>query len=91
MLVLASVPPIVLLAMERQEIFQLRKELTCMLNQQVIARSKEAIPKEGRYKLVKIRQTRWHGEHTGRWIYRLIPELATWLDREHGEIGFNLA
>ena len=34
---------------------------------------------------------RWHGEQTGRWTYRLIPELATWLNRKYGEIGFYLA
>ena len=34
---------------------------------------------------------RWHGEQTGRWTYRLIPELATWLNRKYGEVGFYLA
>ena len=34
---------------------------------------------------------RWHGEQTGRWTYRLIPELATWLNRKHREVGFYLA
>ena len=34
---------------------------------------------------------RWHGEQTGRWTYRLIPELATWLNRKHGKVGFSLA
>ena len=42
-LVLASVPPIDLLAEERKETFQLRKELTCLTNLQEIARAKEAI------------------------------------------------
>ena len=47
-LVLAKVPSIDLLAKERQESFQLRKELTCVTNQQVIARAKDDIRKEGR-------------------------------------------
>ena len=34
---------------------------------------------------------RWRGEQTGRWTYRLIPELTTWLNRKHGEVGFYLA
>ena len=51
-LVLASVPPIDLLAEERQETFQLRKELTCA-NLQEIARAKEAIRKDGRRRLVE--------------------------------------
>ena len=89
-LVLASVAPIDLLAEERQETFQLRKELTCT-DPQEIARVKEAIRKDGRRKLVEKWQIRWHGEQTWRWTYRLIPELATWLNRKHGEIGFYLA
>ncbi|XP_051165757.1 uncharacterized protein LOC127284398 [Leptopilina boulardi] len=33
---------------------------------------------------------RWDGESKGRWTYRLIPLLATWLDRKHGEVGYYL-
>ena len=51
-LVLASVPPIDLLAEERQETFQLRKDLTCA-DLQEIARAKEAIRKDGRRRLVE--------------------------------------
>ena len=80
-LVLVSVPPIDLLAKERQETFQLRKELTCVTNQQVIIRAKKAICNEGRLRLIKTWQSRWHGEQTGRWTYHLIPELTTWLHR----------
>ena len=79
-LVLASVPPIDLLAEERKETFQLRKELTCLPNLQEIARTKEAIRKDGRRRLVEKWQTRWHGDQSGRWTHRLIPELDTWLE-----------
>ena len=34
---------------------------------------------------------RWNAEQTGRWTYRLIPELSTWLNRKHGDVGFYLA
>ena len=57
-LVLASVPPIDLLAEERKETFQFRKELTCLTNPQVIARAKEVIRKDGRRRLVEKWQTR---------------------------------
>ena len=90
-LVLASVPPIDLLAEERKETFQLREELICLTNLQEIARAKEAICKDGRRRLVEKWQTRWHGDQSGRWIPYLIPELATWLDRKHGQVGFYLA
>ena len=89
-LVLASVPPIDLLAEERKEIFQLRKELTCLINLQVITRAKEAICKDGRRRLVEKWQARWHGDHSGKWTHRLIPELATYLDRMHRQVGFYL-
>ena len=80
-LVLSSVRPIDLLAEERKETFQLRKELTCLTNLQEIARAKETNRKDGRRRLVEKWQTRWHGDQSGRWTHRLIPELATWLDR----------
>ena len=43
-----------------------------------------------RRRLVEKWEMRWHCEQTRRWTYRLIPELATWLNREHGEVGFYL-
>ena len=89
-MVLASVPSIDLLAKERQETFQLRKEFTC-IDLQEITRAKEAICKDGRHRLVEKWQMRWHGEQTGKWTYRLIPELTTRLNRKHGEVGFYLA
>ena len=91
MLVLASVPPIDLLAEERKETFQLRKELTCLNNLQEIARMKEAIRKDGRRRLIEKWETRWHGDQSGRWTHRVIPELTTCLDRKHGQVGFYLA
>ena len=90
-LVLPSVLPIELLTEERKETFQLRKELTCLTNLQEVARAKVAIRKDGRRRLVEKWQTRWHGDQDGRWTHRLIPELATWLDRKHGQVGFYLA
>ena len=57
-LVLASIPLIHLLAEERKETFQLRKELTCLTNLQEIARAKVAIRKDGRRRLVEKWQTK---------------------------------
>ena len=90
-LVLASVPPIDLLAEERKETSQLHKELTCLTNRQEIARAKEAIRKDGRRRLVEKWQAKCHGNQSGRWTHRLIPEFTTWLDRNHGQVGFYLA
>ena len=58
-LVLASVLPIDLLAEERRETFQLRKELTCT-NLQEIARAKKAIRKDRRRRLFE----KWQGNLT---------------------------
>ena len=78
------------MAEERKETFQLHKELTCLTNLQEIARAKEAIRKDGRRRLVEKWQTT-NGDQFGRWTHRLIPELATWLNRKHGQVGFYLA
>ena len=61
MLVLAKVPPINLLAEERQETFQLRKELTCADLQEIV-HAKEAIREDGRCRLLGKWQMRWLGE-----------------------------
>ena len=50
-----------------------------------------AIHKDGRHRLVERWQTRWHGEQTWTWKYRLILELFTSLNRKHGEVGLYLA
>ena len=83
-LVLASVPPIDILAEERKETLQLRKELTCLTNLPENIRAKEAIRKDGKRRLVQKWQMRWHVDQSGRTTHRLIPELVTWLDRKPG-------
>ena len=72
-LVLVSVPPIDLLAEERKDTFQLRKELTSLNNLQTIARTKEVIHKDGTRRLVEKWKTRWNGDQSGRWRHCLIP------------------
>ena len=67
------------------------EELVSLTNLQEIARTKEAIRKDGRRRLVEKWQARWHGDQSGRWTHRLIPELSTGLNRKHGQVGFHLA
>ena len=52
-LVLASVPPIDLLAEETKVAFQLHKELTCLTNLQEFAHAEGSIRKDGRRRLVE--------------------------------------
>ena len=56
-MVLTGVPLIDLLAEERRETFQLRKELTCT-DLQGIARAMEGIRKRGKYRTVEKWQMR---------------------------------
>ena len=35
-------------------------------------------------------QRRWSESGNGRWIHRLIPELESWLNRDHGETSYQL-
>ena len=94
MLVLVSVPPIGLLAEERQKIFQNSKELTCITNQQEITRTKEASRKNRRHSLVKRWQTigmvRGPGDGLIAWSRTLRPgwtestkSTITWHKRYH--------
>ena len=57
-LVLAKIPPMGLLAEERQETYELRKGLTCITDLQEITRVKEAIRKDEKHRLAKRWQTR---------------------------------
>lgn len=35
-------------------------------------------------------QTEWDASEKGRWTHQLIPNIATWTNRKHGEINFDL-
>lgn len=35
-------------------------------------------------------QQEWDSAENGRWTYRLIPNLSTWVNRKHGEVTFFL-
>lgn len=35
-------------------------------------------------------QFRWDTSTKGRWTHRLIPNIATWLKRSHGEVNYRL-
>jgi len=35
-------------------------------------------------------QDRWDRSLKGRWTHQLIPNLATWVGRKHGEVNFHL-
>ena len=35
-------------------------------------------------------QQEWNNAENGRWTHRLIPNVASWVNRKHGEINFHL-
>lgn len=35
-------------------------------------------------------QQEWDNAENGRWTHRLIPNVSTWVNREHGEVNFYL-
>ena len=76
-LVLARVIPIQLLATERKRMYERRTE-----------GPRTAIAKEERERTVTAWQEMWTREVRGRWTARLVPDVQTWLQREHGEVNY---
>ncbi|CAB0031140.1 unnamed protein product [Trichogramma brassicae] len=75
MYVIASVPPLALLADERARIYQ---------------RHPEDVKEEERRETLRRWQDRWDRAPKGRWTHRLIPKIAEWVERGHGEVGYYL-
>lgn len=78
-LVIAGVIPIDLLAQERKLVYQSRSEL-----------GTERAKSEARDRSLEAWQTRWQESDKGRWTARLIPLIAPWLQRKHGEVNYFL-
>ena len=77
--VVADLPPIDLLADERCRIHRRRRTETGNNRTQI---------KEERVQTLKRWQLRWDSSANGRWTHRLIPDIATWHERGHGEVEF---
>uniref|UniRef100_A0ABD2WEA4 Reverse transcriptase zinc-binding domain-containing protein n=1 Tax=Trichogramma kaykai TaxID=54128 RepID=A0ABD2WEA4_9HYME len=73
--VLASIPPLALLADERSRLYQRRHE---------DARAEE------RQETLRRWQSRWDRSSKGRWTHRLIPNVRSWIERRHGEVDNHL-
>ncbi|KAK9497402.1 hypothetical protein O3M35_004114 [Rhynocoris fuscipes] len=78
-LVIAGVPPIDLLALERRRVHRTRREVG-VLQAKVAARAA----------LMESWEERWRRETRGRWTARLIPSVEEWVSREWGEVGYYL-
>ncbi|CAB0042269.1 unnamed protein product [Trichogramma brassicae] len=73
--VLASIPPLALLADERARIHKRRRQ-----------NAKE----EERIETLREWQVQWDRSGKGRWTHRLIPKLKVWVERRHGEVDYYL-
>ncbi|CAB0043190.1 unnamed protein product [Trichogramma brassicae] len=73
--VIAGVPPLTLLADERAQIYQRRPE---------------DVKEEERRETLRRWQDGWDRAPKGRWTHRLIPKIAKWVERGHGEVGYYL-
>lgn len=79
--VLADMPPIDLIAQERARLYLRKREGASNWN---------TITKEERGVTMDQWQRRWEQSSTGRWTFRVIPDIMTWIQREHGELDFYL-
>ncbi|CAB0031184.1 unnamed protein product [Trichogramma brassicae] len=73
--VLASIPPLALLADERSRLHQRHHE--------------DARTEEGQETLRRW-QSQWDRSPKGRWTHRLIPNIRSWIERRYGEVDYHL-
>lgn len=73
--VIASTPPADLLAKKRELDF---------------LRRRNTVDDSTNVDIFKDWQSQWATEKTGRWTYKLIPDVASWTNRKHGKINFHL-
>ena len=78
-LVVGGIIPIDLLARERKPVFTRKAEV-----------EKATAKKEARIYTRERWKERWDSDTKGRWTARLINQLDTWLDRDHGEVNYYL-
>ncbi|XP_033231507.1 uncharacterized protein LOC117182521 [Belonocnema kinseyi] len=75
----AGIIPIDLLAIERKEIYERKREENI-----------DCLRKLVRDKSVSIFQERIQISGVGKWTARLIPNIQDWINRSHGEVNFYL-
>lgn len=78
-LVVANTTPIYLQAEERSFVYQYKRALG----------ETEALS-QARKNTMTAWQNEWTNNTKARWTQRLIPRLAPWLDRQHGEVNYYL-
>ncbi|CAB0038178.1 unnamed protein product [Trichogramma brassicae] len=77
--VLADTPPLVLLVDERSRLYERSRE-----------DARGGATSDERAKTLEKWQTQWSATTKGRWTHRLIPSIAAWIERRHGEVNYHL-
>ena len=78
--VIAGMVPIQILISERKELYKKFQE-----NEHI---SKNERKKDARHESMLQWKQQWDISEKGRWTYRLITNLETWVNRKHGEVDF---
>ena len=78
--VIAGIPPLDLLAVEKAEL------------KEALGRGedKKMAKVNARTTLMTAWQQRWDSSEKGRWTWRLIPRIAPWTERRHGQTSYRL-
>lgn len=79
--VIAGMLPIEILAMERKTMFDSRND---------ISENREEAKRNAQRESLRLWQERWNLSTKGRWTYRLIPKIDSWVNRKHGEVNYYL-
>ncbi|CAB0037839.1 unnamed protein product [Trichogramma brassicae] len=74
--ILASIPPLALLADERARLFHRSRD--------------DAGRGDERQETLRRWQVQWDQSTKGRWTHRLIPDIKEWVERRHGEMSYHL-
>ena len=82
MCIIAGYPPIDLLAIERKDVYEVRRRAN--------DNTQREIWKAARKKTMIVWQAGWDATEKGRWTHRLIPKLEDWIHRKHGEVNYYL-
>lgn len=81
--VISGMIPIDILADEMKRVYS-RNEVSRLPNE------RRNVKREERSNSLIIWQNRWDVSTKGRWTYRLIPDIATWIRRSQGETNYYL-
>ncbi|XP_070142321.1 uncharacterized protein [Drosophila kikkawai] len=75
----------------RTELIRERKEISESLQDRRSPLSRAEVKLAARRTSMVNWQARWDSSSKGRWTHRLIPDLARWVERAHGQVSFYLS